>query len=258
MTTLLIASPTSGTVHTVYAKSLMATTLSLREKGIKSSYLTFEFSDICASRNYLMSYFLTQKQFTHALFIDSDMSWPIDQVYRLLHADKPFVAAYYPDRRPRWNRLRQMIEAEAQLPDNKKTPVRRLLAGTQHYVSTRAVENGRTMTVQRDGDFETLATIGFGFVLLKREVPEKMVEAGAAKPLPRMGKLDIYRGAEQFHDFFSHLETVDGKALLGEDQSFCHRWIRQCDGKIWGDLKSRINHSGDFTFIGDYEATRDD
>ena len=50
------------------------------------------------ARNYLLSVFLSDERFTHALFLGSDLSFEPEQFFRLLDFDEDFVAAVYPDR----------------------------------------------------------------------------------------------------------------------------------------------------------------
>ena len=56
--------------------SLIGLTQAMARRKVAFAMKTWEWSDLVISRNYLMSYFLAQKQFTHALLLDSDMSYP--------------------------------------------------------------------------------------------------------------------------------------------------------------------------------------
>ena len=70
MPTLLILMPTGGHVDTPAVHSLIGLTQALPRRGIGFALKTYEWSDLVVSRNYLMSYFLAQKKFTHALLLD--------------------------------------------------------------------------------------------------------------------------------------------------------------------------------------------
>ena len=110
---LLISMPTLGQISTPTTKCLIGLTQYLSRKDIPFAFETYEFSDIVFSRNQLMCSFYTRKQFTHMLCIDSDMAIEPAGIQRLLDRGVDFAATAYPQKHPRWNRLRKLIEAEA-------------------------------------------------------------------------------------------------------------------------------------------------
>ena len=107
---LLILLPSPGTVHTPFLTSMIGLTQALQHKKILFKVATIELFDIVMSRNYLMSVFLSDERFSHALFVDSDLSFEPEQFFRLLDFDADFVAAVYPDRRARDAVLQALYE----------------------------------------------------------------------------------------------------------------------------------------------------
>jgi hypothetical protein len=99
MTTLLIQMPTGGHVDTPCVHAILGLTQELQRRGIPFALRTYEWSDLVISRNYLMSVFLAKKRFTHALLLDSDMSFEPDLFFKLLEFDEEFTVAPYPQRR---------------------------------------------------------------------------------------------------------------------------------------------------------------
>jgi len=77
-----------------------------------------------------------------------------------------------------------------------------------------------------------------------------MVDKGAAHPLPRTASISWYKNASRFADFFSHLLTDGKQAILGEDQSFCKRWLVGSGADIWVDGQSDIGHHGEYLLRG--------
>ena len=69
-------------------------------------------------RNYLLSVFLSAERFTHALFLDSDLSFQPEQFFRLLDFDEDFVAAVYPDHQARDEVLHALYKADGGKPDS--------------------------------------------------------------------------------------------------------------------------------------------
>lgn len=251
VTKLLIATPNRGHVSVQFMKSIVKLVQFLHSKTeLEFSFKTFEFSDIVMSRNYLMSFFLSHREFTHLLFIDSDMAWEPIQVERLLQRNEDFVCAHCPDRRPDWRLATQMLREHIDQPDHA-IDVDDIIGKTQRYVSVKKLPDKLPFKTIGADEFETVAAVGMAFVMLKRTVPEMMVAKRLAKPFPRMAERPLFSDATHFYDFFSHIATQDG-ALMSEDQSFCYRWVVGCGGDIWADSRSKVDHVGDYVFRGAY------
>ena len=58
---------------------LIALTQKMSFARIAFAVNTYEFSDFVMWRNYLVSYFLSQEEITHALLLDSDFEFSPDQ-----------------------------------------------------------------------------------------------------------------------------------------------------------------------------------
>ena len=248
---LLIAMPTMGDIATPTVKTLIGLTQWLRGKNIAFGFETYEFSDIVFSRNQLMSIFLTRKNYTHMLFLDADMAFQPTVVERMIDQDKDFVAAAYPQKHPVWNRVRKLVEAESDLPDDEKSTMGDILARAWIYNHQLAGFGGQPWVPKRQDGFITVPATGTGLMLLSRAVPERMIEKGAAVPKHRMAHIPLHKGLE-YHDFFSHRSAADGGLMYGEDQSFCMRWTEDCGGDIWLDTQALIRHVGRKSFDGYY------
>jgi hypothetical protein len=249
---LLIALPNSGSFETPFFKSMIGLTQALYRRKIPFAIKTYEFSDIMMSRNYLMSYFLSHEKFSHCFMADSDLSFAPSQFFRLYDLDVDYAAGLYPSRRLDIERFRKYVEENEQ-----KLETSEIYARSLKYIYTEDRRGLGGRDVEWNGDFRTVATVGTGFLVLKRAVPEQMVAKGAARPLERTGRLPGYSDAPRFADFFSHHLTEAGDAFYGEDQSFSRRWVLGCGGRIWVDGKSRIGHHGVQGFYGDASVIKD-
>lgn len=250
MTTLLILMPTGGQIDTPAVHSLLGLTQALQKRGVPFALKTYEWSDLVISRNYLMSYFLAQKKFSHALLVDSDMSYQPQVFFDLLEFDADFTVAAYPQRQMRWQVLRQLIEREAAKPEADRAPTDRLLAESLRYNVAEVFDAGQPWPHEARDGFRKVPGAGTGFMLIRRAVPERMIGVGAALPVPGFNGPG-YPGAD-FHDFFSHLRGRGGAIMHGEDTSFCRRWIEGCGGEIWCHETARITHHGNLAYPGDY------
>ena len=176
MTTLLILMPTGGHIDTPCVHSLMGLTQALSKRGIGFALRTYEWSDLVISRNYLLSVFLGLTKFSHALLLDSDMSFEPDLFFKLLDFDEDFTVAAYPQRRMPWAALRSAIEREAVKPEAERASTATLLAQSLRYNIPGVFEKGQPWPLERRDGFRKVPGAGTGFMLLKRAVPEKMAE----------------------------------------------------------------------------------
>lgn len=253
MTTLLILMPTGGHIDTPCVHALLGLTQALTRRSIAFALRTYEWSDLVISRNYLMSVFLAKKNFTHALLLDSDMSFEPDLFFKLLDFNEDFTVAPYPQRRMPWAAFRAAIEREAAKPEDQRASTAALMAETMRYNIPQLFDAGEPWPLVRRGNFRKVPGAGTGFMLLKRVVAEKMVSNGAALPVPGFNGPG-YPDAD-FHDFFSHLRGRGGAVMHGEDTSFCRRWIAGCEGEIWAFEDAKITHHGNLAYPGDYAKT---
>lgn len=250
MPTLLILMPTGGQIDTPAVHSLLGLTQALQKRGVAFALKTYEWSDLVISRNYLMSFFLADKKYSHALLLDSDMSYAPELVFQLLAFDADFTIAAYPQRQMRWREFRALIEREATKPPVNRASTADLLAESLRYNISATFDAGQPWPHEvRDG-FRKVPGAGTGFMLIRRAVPERMVATGAALPVPGFNGPG-YPGAD-FHDFFSHLRGRGGAVMHGEDTSFCRRWIEGCGGEIWCHETAKVTHHGHLSFPGNY------
>lgn len=74
-----------------------------RPEGYKEhqiSLITLESSMLSSSREKIVRQALKNKEYTHLMWVDSDMKVPMDTIHRLLAHDKDFVAANCTTRKP--------------------------------------------------------------------------------------------------------------------------------------------------------------
>src|SRR5258708_2774909 len=85
-------------VNSNYAATLFYLANRLARDGIETEITLLSMSDIDFSRSIFASHVLAESSFTHLLFIDSDMSFPISLVTRMIEFDRDFVGAICPRR----------------------------------------------------------------------------------------------------------------------------------------------------------------
>ena len=158
---LIILLPNTGTVHTLFMKSLRGLTQALQSRKIPFALKTTEFSDIVMSRNYLLSVFLSDERFSHALFLDSDLSFLPEQFFRLLDFDAEFVATVYPDRRARDLVLQALYEADATKAD--PPPIQDILSSAMKYLLAAQLSQTDQVDIKKETVFiqSPVSQVGF-------------------------------------------------------------------------------------------------
>lgn len=244
MTKILIAQPTTGTVVTGTVGYMMALVHRLGREGIRWDYKHLALSDIALSRNIFASLVTANKDFTHLLFIDSDMGFMPEAILHLLAFDRPVVACACPKRYLGWDTLHDAAQNEADAsPKGQRRATPDLLDALLSYNVDTQRFDGSPWQATREGRFLKVPAIGTGLMLIKRDVFDIMLARGTARPRPGHKGLPLL-GDAPYCDFFSPQPTPDQSLIKSEDISFCKRWVEDCDGEIWADIESRILHFG--------------
>src|SRR6201992_824650 len=111
---LVVATPCfGGQVSTIYVNSIFALQSAVR--SLSNMRMKVELRDgdalITRARANLMTQFLDDASATHFLFVDADIGFQPEQVFRLLESGADVVAAVYPIKRVNWEKAKRAIEA---------------------------------------------------------------------------------------------------------------------------------------------------
>jgi hypothetical protein len=166
---------------------------------------------ISRARNTLTAKFLHTKESTHLMFIDADIGWEPWHLLVMLDAQKDVIGGLYP---------------------MKSLPVKWCVNGIPGQVEepgTNLVEVTKT---------------GTGFLLIKRDVFEKLNAHPATKPFNN----DIGLPAELNPYMKTYFDTaVRENRYYSEDWTFCENW-RDIGGQVWVDKRILLRHVGTYTF----------
>lgn len=190
---------------------------------------------ITRSRNTLVSQFL-HTQATHLLIIDADIGFEAEQVHEMLRFDREFVAGIYPLKVIDWNgpAIKRAATARESFQAAPLLYVGSLCAGNE---------------CEREGRFATAIYCGGGFMLLKRQVIERMITAYPESRYNCMHAYSNAKAAESYALFDCMIDKETG-AYISEDFGFCQKW-RDTGGKIWLDTVGKLTHTGSYHFQGD-------
>ncbi len=236
---LVVGTPCyGGLVTSAYANSLMQLQGACIERGIGFEWLLLGGDAlITRARADLVAHFLDRALATHLLFIDADIGFAPEQVFRLMDFGAEMAACAYPSKAIDWARVARVVELKRPKPE----------AAALRYVFE--VDNPERIVTR--GGFAKVRSVGTGFLLAQRGVLERMC---AAHPELRYRRTStsadpLTQSPNRFALFECMIEAETG-LYLSEDYAFCRRWTA-LGGEIWLDLQSRLTHVGPMAFTGD-------
>src|SRR5579864_9406954 len=110
---LVVATPCfGGQVSSIYASSIFQLQRAVR--SLSNMDLQIELRDgdalITRARANLMTLFLDNPAATHLLFVDADIGFTAEQVFRLIESGADVVAGVYPIKRVNWDKAMRMMK----------------------------------------------------------------------------------------------------------------------------------------------------
>jgi hypothetical protein len=232
-----LATPCYGGMVTLqFMQSVLALQAACRERGI-GLHIDLVGGDalITRARSRLAARFLAHPEATHILFCDADIGFAPANVFRLLDAAKPVIAAVYPLKSIDWDKARAAAKADA--PD--------LMAASLGYV-VRFIPTP-DHSVEVENGIARVAYGGTGFLLIERQAMQRIVDAHP-ELRAKMGDMGDRMADEAVMVFETMIEPETGQ-YLSEDYAFCRRW-RDLGGEIWADMEARLTHVGAAAYTG--------
>lgn len=221
---LFIATPAFGhQVTTNYANSLLKFVSTSHPRLAISSAVHMQsgMALVTQARNNCVAYFLNS-DCTHFLFIDADIGFEPEAIYRLIERDVPLCLTPYPVKGYGKDHQLQFI---VHFPDK---------------------DNVR---IDKDG-FTEITAGPTGFMMIKREVFEKLAEKYPERKT--VNKQLVGNKVETMEKgWYTFFETAQDpeNGYLGEDIAFCRLWTN-IGGKIYADTQTPLTHFGSHAFHG--------
>jgi hypothetical protein len=237
-THLVIATPCyGGSVFQNYFLSVLQFASEAQRRNLTVSFIIQGGDSLIPRiRNAMVAEFM-QGPGTHLLWIDADIGFKPEQIFRLLEADRDVVCGIYPFKRIDWpeagvnqNMTKEIFEATyTQYPYN---PL-------------------KDAVIDEDG-FVEVYDAPTGMMMIKRAVFEKMAKAypGLSYVPDRMIGIPV----SGFNYRFFDVMTEESGRYLSEDYAFCRRW-QNIGGKISADTKSNLSHQGAYLYTGNLSAS---
>ena len=249
---LFIATPMyGGMAHGLYIKSCLDLQTTMTRYGIETKFsFLFNESLITRARNYLVDEFL-RTDYTHLLFIDSDIHYSPQDIIALIALDKDIIGGPYPKKSINWANVAETARKHPNLEPRELENlvgeyVFNVVKGTKQFQVSEPLQ---------------VMEIGTGHMLIKRQVFDKMKEAYPMiryKP-DHVGQAN-FDGSRYIHAYFDTVidstDSITGGGsdrYLSEDYMFCQMW-RKIGGEIYLCPWMKTQHIGTYAFTGNMPA----
>jgi len=223
---VLLATPAyGGQLTEAYFQSVLALLHAGYARGVRIDVMTLKNESlITRARNEIVATFMAG-DWTDLLWVDADIAFTPEHVWRLLDAPHEVCATPYAMKALDWTRMAQSGQSVEALKQ----------------ASILSVINSLPDAQTQDG-FITALDAGTGFMRVKRSALEKLIAAHPEVEYQTEANVpDKTRWA--IFDTIIH----EGR-YLSEDYTFCRRW-QALGGEVWVDYTSpNLGHQGSYTF----------
>lgn len=211
------------TCNTEYMMSILKLLNAAKDSKLNISFYPIFFESLVSrARNAAVAHFLEDKENTHILFIDSDIIFEPEDVFKLLQSNKEVVAGIYPKKYIVWDRLKKYPEAE-----RVDFPV------------------GGSVKMTED-NFLEMDYLPTGFLLISRTAINKIIKAHPE--LKYKNDIDGYMSAgDNFYDLFK--VGIRNGIYESEDWGFCSLW-KSVGGKVLIHPEINVKHLGWHEYSG--------
>jgi len=216
---IFIAMPCYDSVKINTMLSIFQLIQKLGQSKVEVGINTMKSPLIHQARNYLTSVFLTT-EYTHMLFIDSDVEFAPEAGLRMLVADKDVVCTPYRVKNEQLNKSIYTVK----FSDPKVIPM--LPGGLVE------IEAGPT-----------------GLMLIHRRVFEKIIKNRPDLKIKNKATPSAEKSHKFYYNFFD-FGFKDGYAM-GEDVSFC-KLARANGSKLYANIESPTAHRGEYAWVGKF------
>jgi hypothetical protein len=233
---IYVATPAyGGMVHALYHTSMLKLSAACQADKVELVHgLLMSESLIQRARNRLVRQFL-ETTCTHLFFVDADIGFDVRSPAVMAMSGLEVVGGVYAKKTINW----QAVHAAAR---QGLAPERLAEAGTEYCFNPKHTGGDGRVNALSIGDeaFIESHDVPTGFLMIRREAIEKMIEAyPETRYLEDSPKV---RDSVTYALFDCFIDPVD-QHYLSEDWGFCRRWQR-IGGKTWAYPGAHLMHVG--------------
>ena len=232
-----------------YNQSMVQLAINFTKLNIPFDILSIKDETITArGKNCMIARVLSEKSYTHLLFIDTNVTFSWADICRLILEDRDISGGCIPKRNVNYSRMANIIaeELNKEEADRKELNESVLLCKSMNYhfhpviIQEESETGEKSQKINIEGNMVEVKKMGTQFMMIKREALELMADKLGIL-LKFTNNYAAYQSEElkdHFYSFFERERTSEG--YLNENEVFCNRW-HKCGGKIWVNISANLN-----------------
>ena len=240
---IFVATPVHSECSIHYTQALLKFQKQCMMNSIMVSFSLLKSSLVTQGRNLCVANFLKDPtNYTHLLFIDSDIDFKFDTIMKMLKFDREVIATPYPMKHIHWDQIWDRVQK------GKIKNIEELKRAGHAFPIKLENQKGKEIPVV-DGVIE-VSHAPTGCMLIKKQVFDKMIKA---YPNDKIEQATIVNGKalidEYNYNFFDTIHDPETKKYYGEDFGFCKKWTA-IGGKCYCYVNDDITHVGEYAYNG--------
>jgi hypothetical protein len=240
---IFVATPVHSECSIHYTQALLKFQKLCMMNSIMVSFSLLKSSLVTQGRNLCVANFLKDPtNYTHLLFIDSDIDFKFDTIMKMLKLDREVIATPYPMKHIHWDQIWDRVQK------GKIKNIEQLKRAGHAFPIKLDNQKGKEIPVV-DGVIE-VSHAPTGCMLIKKQVFDKMIKA---YPNDKIEQATIVNGIalidEYNYNFFDTIHDPETKKYYGEDFGFCKKWTA-IGGKCYCYVSDDITHVGEYQYSG--------
>ena len=236
---IMVGTPVHSECSIHYTQALLELQQLCMKNKVKITFSLVKSSLVTQGRNLCVAGFL-DSEYTHLLFIDSDIYVDAQSIFEMIKKDKEVISIPYPLKTMRWDKLYSKIQ-----DGEVKEP-----ADLKKWLNTYPMRVQNHQDIKMDDGVIEVTHSPTGCMLIKREVFDKMIKAYPDKNIVQKSVINgEYVDKPHLWNFFDTLHDPETKTYMGEDFAFCKRW-KDLGGKCYAYVNDTIIHVGEHQYEG--------
>ena len=240
---IFVATPVHSECSIHYTQALLKFQKQCMMNSIMVSFSLLKSSLVTQGRNLCVANFLKDPtNYTHLLFIDSDIDFKFETIMKMLKFDREVIATPYPMKHIHWDQIWDRVQK------GKIKNIEQLKRAGHAFPIKLDNQKGKEIPVV-DGVIE-VSHAPTGCMLIKKQVFDKMIKA---YPNDKIEQATIVNGLavidEYNYNFFDTIHDPETKKYYGEDFGFCKKWTA-IGGKCYCYVSDDITHVGEYAYNG--------
>ena len=236
---IFVATPVHSECSIHYTQALLELQKLTFKKNIQITFQLMKSSLVTQGRNLCVSGFI-ESNFTHMLFIDSDIYFHAESIIKMIEKDKDIISIPYPLKTMMWDKAM----------DNIKNNKIKTMNDLKKSFNTYPIRVEDDKDIKLDKGVMEVTHSPTGCMLIKRSVIDKMIKAYPEKAIVQKTVINgEYVNKPNMWNFFDTIHDPKTKTYLGEDFSFCKLW-KDIGGKCYAFIGDTIVHIGEHQYEG--------